>query len=242
MRSARTANLKVVPEVSAVDEHARAQSALAVAARELADARDADAAAQAAYDADGAGQATETAAMKARLARERAERRHAARAKDVEIARERLADEQRAQGLEELRETSAVVQSTPEKLAPAIRRLIELDRQVSAIVDEIADAVLDGDVAFERAAPLAESLATPLDADVRRPTMTMAQYIARLAIGHQRIREGRDLRTTNDSWLSAAYEPIPDPPNLPKPPVRNMPVEKATYAGRDADRRTERHQ
>lgn len=218
-----------MPEVSAVDEMAKATAALAAAEREFASAREADTKAVAAFDEDGASQAAETTAIRARLALERATRRHAARSTDLENARERLAAEQRAQATAEIAEKSAVVRSTAERLAPAIRRLIELDRALSSIVDEVAEAIVDGEQAYDRAQSLAEQIGTPLDSDVRRPLMNSAQYLGRVAIGLSRIREGRDLRATDDVWLTGAFEPLPDPPNPPKPPRRNMPMERGAF-------------
>ena len=164
------------------------------------------------YDLDDS-EAMATSAAKARLARERAERRHEARAAELRSAEEALEAFRIATDRAEMVQAITFVGDLPSRLAPELRALVELDRRVGAIVDRIADLVLDGQDAHGRATKLADRLQTlaTVQASIRTPTLEWAALLARVAIARDRAK-GRDLA---NGWAESEAEPAWNSPERP---------------------------
>ncbi len=88
------------------------------------------------FDEDGS--EAETAA-RARLSRERAERRHAARIAEEQATQSALGAAQLARTREDYEAAVAYTTAWPARLLPVLDRLVEIDREVGHLVDQAAD-------------------------------------------------------------------------------------------------------
>jgi len=194
--------LAAVP-LAPVDPVATAQAAVDEAARALDTARVAEAWAVAEYDAD---EQLQDAAARARVARERAERRHAARLEELAAAQRVRADEQREADTGEMQRAIAFVAGLVERVRPALAVLVALDRRASEIVDRIADAVVEAEDVYLRALELGQKLERPAEVQrqIGRPTLAWFALLARVAIARDRAAGGRDLA---NGWVQAETEP-----------------------------------
>ena len=207
--------LRSVPDAPIASAQAgvtKAAVELDLCEKQLAAARLEEADAVAKYDLDDSEPAA-TYAAKARLARERAERRHEARIAELRSAEEALEAFRIATDTAEMKNAIVFVGDLPSRLAPELRALVELDRRVGAIVDRIADLTIDGQDAHARATKLASALQTlsTVQAQIRPPTLEWAALLARVAIARDRAK-GRDLA---NGWAESEAEPAWNSPDRP---------------------------
>lgn len=148
------------------------------------------------------------------MARERAERKHAAAVATLATAQRAHDDEQRSADAGEMGRAIAFVAALTERVRPELAALIELDRQASAIVDRIADHVVETEDVYQRAMELGERLERPAEVQrqIGRPRLPWIALLARVAIAHDRQSSGRDFA---NGWLEAATEPAWDSPDRP---------------------------
>lgn len=185
---------------------ADAENAARVAAAELAKVKAEEAEAVEQYVLDsGKGAARVTA----REVRERAEL-VLSRAQTAEAtARRALDDLVRVERTRDYEAAITRATSVGSRLGPAFAKLVELEKQVRDLIDtQVADAVVDQNIAVEEAEKLAAILvpAVPLAArGVARLSMSDARYLAQVWVAHE--RSSSNLDDLPDGWVDGAREP-----------------------------------
>ena len=208
MRTSRAAALQVVrDEPQEVLDRARAATSAAAEALAAAVAKEAEIVA--AFDAD---DSLAQQAVDARVRREKAERVHAKRATEEAAALAAVEQAERARVNAELDKAIAFLGSLD--YSAELEQLVEIDRQVSKLVDALADRVLEASDVHATAVGLGERVGRSIDVQrsARSPSMGWLQLLGRVAIARAREAEGRD---AVDGWIQAERVPVWNDLNRP---------------------------
>ncbi len=143
----------------------------------------------AAAPAGGTGRRTDT-----RVAREKSERLLARAEHGVKDARREVEAAEFARDADLYGGKVESAAGWAAKLRPVLDRFVALDREVAELVDAVADAVLDGQVAFDEASALAERLGRAVEFQrlASRPTIVDARLLVNVAVALDRQARDRD--------------------------------------------------
>lgn len=200
------------PLASAQQAVARAESALGEATKASIEATKGLDTAAAAHDKgepDGAARE-----VQATVVARKAQRLVDARKADLESANQVLREAEQAEARKELSRALTFLSALPARIAPHIRELVNLDRQVGALVDRLADTIVESLDVYARATELGEQLGTPasVQTQAQKPSLGLAALLSRIAIARDREKRKSDLA---NGWLESATEPRWDSPERP---------------------------